>query len=127
MVNITDFACCAVHILCFTCLRSVLCFDNKGLLVLSTECEAEGGKEDGGWRREGRVSFDLALCCGERGMVGERALAAAKTATCVLPAVHTQSKLQLAYSSDLHVIQQVFKGLVPTLEINADFFRQAEV
>lgn len=32
----------------------------------------------------------MALSCSERGMVGERALAAAKTATCVLPAVCTQ-------------------------------------
>lgn len=52
-------------------------------------------------------------------MVGERARAAAKTATCVLPAVCTVSKLKLACCSALHVIKKAFKGLTPTLEINA--------
>lgn len=42
-------------------LLSARCFDNKRLLVLSTVWEAEGGNEDGGWRKEGQVRFDLAL------------------------------------------------------------------
>lgn len=68
-------------------------------------CEAEGGNEDGGWRKERQVRLDLSLMVfcvtlrarysaereRERGMVGERALAAAKTATCVLPSVCTVS------------------------------------
>lgn len=47
-------------------------------------------------------------------MLGERAQAAAKTATCALHAERTVSKLKLAYCSALHVIKQAFKGLTPT-------------
>lgn len=32
MVNMTDFACRAAHLLCFTCLQSALCFDNKRIV-----------------------------------------------------------------------------------------------
>ncbi len=53
-------------------------------------------------------------------MLGERAQAAAKTATCALHAERTVSKLKLAYCSALHVIKQAFKGLTPTFKINAD-------
>lgn len=60
-------------------------------------------------------------------MVGERAVAAAKTATCVLPAVRTVSKLPLAYCSALHVIKLAFKGLTPTLKINANVLDQQKI
>ena len=54
--------CCAADLLCFTCLLSVLCFDNKDLLVLSTVCEAQGGKEDGGRRsRSGLILLSGAV------------------------------------------------------------------
>lgn len=118
----------AVHLLCLMCLLSVLCFDNKGLLVLSTvfEAEAEAEQEQGLEEEGAGQVFYLAYrssAAGLRGMVvGERAMAAAKTAVCVCYSLstHTENQLLLAHCSVFCVIKGAFKGLTPTLKINVD-------
>lgn len=97
---------CAVLPLCFVFTFCSLLWQQ--ILVGTVHCVGSWGWKRG-WRKEGQVRLDLALGGGsarlsavERGMVGERLLAAAKTATCVLPTV---SKLRLAYGRALHVIK----------------------
>lgn len=58
-------------------------------MILSTLCEARGGKEDGR-RRRGRLALVLHLGTrNKRGLVGERALEAV---ACLLPAVQEDTK-----------------------------------
>lgn len=104
------------------CLLAALTTNGCWYCPLCGKLRVETRMEEGGAGQVWSCSWEhLALRCRERGMVGERPPAAAKTATCYAAhCVHAELTGIGLPECVRRVIKQAFKRLTPSLKINAD-------